>query len=250
MPAKKQGTIKVACPQCGHQQVEPATGYSTNCKACGQYFRVQEELRPARRKFERGPEQRSIVCLDCGTELTVPVSAQSTMCKRCSAYLDLRDYQIANAVSKNFKTVGKFVVEQKGYLFNTECLVGEAVIKGRFIGKLEVMGSLTIHSSANIKGMFTAGCLIIPTTEHFYWNDPIKIRSADISGELVAHLAADQNVTLRSTARMFGEIEAQTISIEEGAVVVGNIQVGIGRKSGRSGRSSSAGSARKKAAAN
>ena len=33
------------------------------------------------------------------------------MCKRCSTHIDLRDYQITNAVSKNFKTKGQFVIE-------------------------------------------------------------------------------------------------------------------------------------------
>lgn len=245
MPAKKQGTVKVACPHCGHRQAEPATGYSTNCKACGQYFRVQEELRPARRKTETGPEQRLIACLDCDTELNVPVSAQSTMCKRCSAYLDLRDYQITSAVSKNFRTVGRFVVEPKGYIFNTECLVGEAVIKGRFIGKLKVTGKLTIYSSAEIKGTFTAGCLVIPKTEHFRWNDGIQIQSADIAGELVARLNADAQVTLRSTARMFGEIAAPSLAIEDGAVIVGRVRIGNGGNLGRTAPPGSGGSAKK-----
>lgn len=233
MPAKKQGTVKVACPHCGHKQAEPTTGYSTNCKKCGQYFRVQDALKPAPRKAASGPEQRSITCLDCGTELKVPVSAQSTMCKRCSSYLDLRDYQITSAVSKNFKTVGRFVVEPKGYIFNTECLVGEAVIKGRFIGSLVVMGSLTIHSSADIKGKFTAGCLIIPPGDRFRWNEPIKIRSADISGEVAASLKADDTVTLRSPCRFFGEIQARDLVVEEGAVVVGPMHIGAPRKKRR-----------------
>ena len=59
------------------------------------------------------------------TELEVPVSAESTMCKRCSRYVDLKNYQINSAVSKNFKTKGAFVVEPKGYVFNTEAVVGK-----------------------------------------------------------------------------------------------------------------------------
>jgi len=230
MPAKKQGTVKVACPHCGHQQAEPESGYSTNCKKCGQYFRVQDALKPSRRKADQGPEQRPIVCLDCGTELKVPLSAQSTMCKRCSAYLDLRDYQISNAVSKNFKTVGTFVVEPKGYIFNTECVVGDAIIKGRFLGSLVVERSLTIHSTADIKGTFTAGCLVIPPGDHFRWKEPIKVRSAEISGELVADLQVEESVTLLATARLFGEIEARELIIQPGAVVVGQMRIGAKRK--------------------
>jgi len=234
MPAKKQGTVKVACPHCGHQQAEPATGYSTNCKQCGQYFRVQESLKPARRAAEKGPEQRRLNCLDCGAELQVPVSAQSSVCKHCSSYLDLRDYKITTAVSKNYKTAGAFVVEPKGYIFNTECVVGEAVIKGRFLGKLVVERTLTIHSGASIQGKFTAGCLVIPAENHFRWPEPIKVKSARIAGELVGDLRAGDTVTLQSTARMFGDIEARHLVVEEGAVLVGRLQIGVStRKKGR-----------------
>lgn len=230
MPAKKQGTVKVACPHCGHQQAEPATGYSTNCKQCGQYFRVQDALKPARHAAEKGPEQRRLNCLDCGAELQVPVSAQSSVCKHCSSYLDLRDYKITNAVSKNFKTAGVFVVEPKGYIFNTECVVGEAVIKGRFLGKLVVERTLTIHSTAEIKGSFTAGCLVIPAGEHFRWPEAIKVKSARIAGELVGDLRAEDTVTLQTTARMFGDVEARQIVVEEGAVLVGRLQIGVSAK--------------------
>jgi cytoskeletal protein CcmA (bactofilin family)/DNA-directed RNA polymerase subunit RPC12/RpoP len=231
MPAKKQGTVKVACPHCGHLQVEPASGYSSNCKQCGQYFRVQEALKPARRKAEEGPAQRVLACLDCGRPLQVPVSAQSSVCKHCGTYLDLRDYRITNAVSKNFKTAGSFVVEPKGYLFNTECLVGEAVIRGRFLGKLVVAGALTIHSGADIHGTFTAGCLMIPAADHFRWPEPINVRSADIAGELAANLKAEETVTLRSSSKFFGTIEARNLVVEENAVLVGGLQIGAKKES-------------------
>ncbi len=233
MPAKKQGTVKVACPHCGHQQAEPTTGYSTNCKQCGQYFRVQDALKPARHTAEKGPEQRRLNCLDCGGELLVPISAQSSVCKHCSSYLDLRDYKITTAVSKNFKTAGVFVVEPKGYIFNTECVVGEAVIKGRFLGKLVVERTLTIHSGASLQGTFTAGCLVIPAGEHFRWPEPIKVKSARIAGELVGELRAEDTVTLQSTARMFGDVEARQLVVEEGAVLVGRLQIGVSARKER-----------------
>src|SRR6267143_4617006 len=166
MPASKQDKVLVACPHCGHAQPEPRTAFSTVCKKCRKHFHVQEVLqevlKPARKTVARAPQRRRITCFDCGTELEVALSAESTMCKRCSSYVDLHDYRITNAVSKNFKTKGTFVVEAKGYVFNTEAVVGDAVIKGRFWGKLVADRSLTIYSTADIKGSFKAGRLIIP----------------------------------------------------------------------------------------
>jgi hypothetical protein len=54
----------------------------------------------------------------------VSVAAASTMCKRCGSYLDLADYRITQTVSKNFRTHGRLVIEEKGYVLNSEAQVG------------------------------------------------------------------------------------------------------------------------------
>ncbi|TAK98468.1 MAG: polymer-forming cytoskeletal protein [Verrucomicrobia bacterium] len=226
MPASKQDKVLVACPHCGHQQAEPRTAISTICKKCRGHFHVQEVLHPARKTVAAAPEKRHVTCFDCGAELDVPVSAESTMCKRCSRYVDLKDYKITSAVSKNFKTKGAFVVEAKGYVFNTEAIVGEAVIKGRFLGKL-IADSLTIYSTAEIKGSFKTAKLIIPAGNHFRWHELLKLTSAEIAGELANNLTVENTLVLKSTARMFGDVEAQNLVVEEGAVVVGHLRVGL-----------------------
>src|SRR6185369_9837375 len=107
-----------------HQQAEPRSGISSVCKKCGQHLRVQEILNPPKKTAEAAPERRRITCFECSAELEVPLSAESTMCKKCSRYVDLKDYSITSTVSKNFKTKGAFVVEDKGYVLNTEAIVG------------------------------------------------------------------------------------------------------------------------------
>ena len=228
MPASKPDKVLVACPHCGHEQSEPRIAYSTVCKKCRKHFHVQEVLsvKPARKTVARAPARRQITCFDCGAELEVALSAESTMCKRCSRYVDLKDYHIANAVSKNFKTKGAFVLETKGYVFNTEAVVGEAVLKGRFLGKLVAERSLTVYSTAEIKGTFKTACLGIPAANQFRWNEPIKVGSAEIAGELAANLHAQGTIVLKSTARMFGDIVAKGLVVQEGAVVVGQCRIG------------------------
>jgi cytoskeletal protein CcmA (bactofilin family) len=226
MPVKKQDKVLLVCPHCGHQQPEPRTAFSTICKKCGQHLRVQEIIAPAKKAPARAAKQKLVACFECGTELTVPASAESTICKRCSAYVDLHDYRITSALAKNFKTKGAFVVEPKGYVFNTEAFVGAAVIRGKFHGKLAAERSLTIYSSADIKGSLTAGHLIIPAENHFRWGSQIKVGSAEIAGELVANLRAEDTIVLKSTARLFGNVDAQNLVVEDGAIVVGKMQIG------------------------
>jgi len=226
MPPSKPNRIPVTCPACGHSQLEPRIAYSTICKACRQHFRVQEALHPTAQTPEPQLAQRQVRCFQCGAELAVPVAATSTMCKRCSSHVDLADYRITQTVSKNFRTHGLLVIEEKGYVLNADALVGDAVIKGRFIGKLVAAGTLEIHSSANIKGSFSAARLVIPAGHRFRWPEPLRVEAADIGGELVATLQAVGTVRLRATARFFGAVQAPNLVVESGAVFVGTARIG------------------------
>ena len=226
MPPSKPDTVQVPCPRCGFRQAEPPTAYSTICRNCRQHYRVQEALRPTAKAARLVIEQRRVKCFQCGIEIDVPKAAASTMCKRCSGYIDLSDYRITQTVSKNFRTHGWFVVEEKGFVLNTEALVGEAVIKGRLIGKLESLNTLEIHSTANIKGTLSAARLVIPPGSSFHWKDALKVGAAEIDGTLVASLNATGTVLLRSTARLFGDIQAANLVVEDGAVLVGSCKIG------------------------
>lgn len=149
------------------------------------------------------------------------------MCKRCGRHIDVQDHVITNAVSKNFRTKGRFVVEIKGYVFNTETTAGDVLLKGRFHGKLTAEQSLTIFTGAEIKGSFKTPRLIIPVDNHFRWPERILTGSAEIAGELACNLQATGTVLLKSTARWFGDLMAGNLIIEEGAVVVGRLQIGV-----------------------
>ena len=226
MPAKKPAKVLLACPHCGNQQAEPPSAISSVCKKCGKHFHVQDVLHPTAKPVERATDKRHIVCFECKAELDIPISAESTMCKKCSRYIDLKDYAIASAVSKNFKTKGDFLLDTKGYVFNTDIVAGHAVLKGRLLGKLFAEQSLTIYSTAEIKGSFKTAKLIIPEGNAFRWAEPLSIEHAEIAGEFAGTLIAAGTVTLKATARMFGDITAKNCVIEAGAVVVGNLKIG------------------------
>jgi cytoskeletal protein CcmA (bactofilin family)/DNA-directed RNA polymerase subunit RPC12/RpoP len=226
LPPLKQETVSVTCPECGHQQPEPKSAYSTVCKKCRKHFRIQEASRPAAKPQKPDIELRKVKCFQCGTELEAPVAASSTMCKRCSSHVDLNDYHITATASKNFRTHGRLVVEEKGYVLNSEAVVGDAVIKGRFIGKLATERNLELHTTANIKGNITAANLVIPAGQVFRWSEALKVGGAEIAGELAANLKSEGTVRLKATARFFGDVEAGNLVVESGAVFVGAARVG------------------------
>ena len=222
----KPDKISVACPHCGHKQLEPRDGYSTFCKKCRQHFRLEEVLHPKVEHAEKHHATRRVTCFQCDTLLDVAVGAESTMCKRCSSHIDLRDYDINQAVSKNFRTHGTFVVGEKGYVFNTEAEVGDAVIRGRFLGKIHAHRTLTLHAPEQFKGSFKAGLLIVPEGSHLLWTKPLDVQSVEILGELVADVKISGAVVLRSTGRLFGDVEAANLIVEPGAVLVGRMKIG------------------------
>ena len=228
MPPLKLDRIAVTCPRCGHCQLEPRTAYSSICKQCHQHFRLEQVLRLPAQPAKPPLEPKQVRCFLCGTELAVPVAATSTICKRCRGHVDLANYRVTQTVSRKYRTHGRLVIEEKGFLFDSEVLVGEAVVKGRFTGKLVAEGTLEINSSANIKGSLTAGRLVIPAGHHFYWNEPLAVGAADISGELVAGLQASGTVRLRATARYFGAVQAHNFVVELGAIFVGTARIGNG----------------------
>jgi cytoskeletal protein CcmA (bactofilin family)/ribosomal protein S27E len=227
MPAKSQSKAQIVCPHCGHQQMEPRRAVSTNCQKCGQYLRVQELLNPAPKAEAKAVEQKRVSCFDCGTEQDVPAAAKSAMCKRCSSYIDLQDYTINSAVSKNFKTKGRFVVEGKGYVFNTDITAHDIVVKGRVIGKLTAEHSLTVYSAGEINGNFRTPLLVVPPENCFRWKEPLRVGSVEILGELVGDIFADVNVILRATGRLFGNVQARNLVVEEGAILVGKTSIGV-----------------------
>src|ERR1043166_9048881 len=205
MPSGKQDRVPVACPKCGHSQLEPRSAYSTICKKCHEHFRIEEAHPPPPQPPKPVIAQKQVRCFQCGTELEVPVAAASTMCKRCSSYVDLADYHITQTTSKNFRTYGRLVVEEKGYLLNTDSRVADAAIKGSLSG---------------------AGRLVVPAGNHFRWQEALRIGGAEIAGELVATLHSAGTVLLKSSARLFGALRAATLVIESGAIFVGAVRVG------------------------
>lgn len=227
MPAKPKDKAKalVVCPRCGHQQPEPRAAISSKCGQCGEYLRVQELLKPVAKPEARAPEQRRVACFDCATEQDVPAAAKSAMCKRCSSYIDLQDYTFNSAVSKNFRTKGRFVVEAKGYVFNTTIVAREIVIKGQVIGKIAAEQSLTIYSTAEIKGTFQTPLLVIPKDNAFHCREPLRVGAVEIRGELVGDAQAETTVHVLGTGRLFGDVQARNLVIEEGAIVVGRMRI-------------------------
>lgn len=226
MPLLQPDRIWIACPRCGHPQLESRTSSITICNYCHLHFRLEAAWPKAAERAAPQVERKKVRCFKCGAELAVSVTAASSLCKECRSHVDLANYRITKTVSKKFRTHGRLVIEENGHMLDSDALVGEAVVKGTFTGKLVAEGALEIHSSAIIMGSFTAGRLVIPLGHHFRWPEPLPVEGADISGELAATLQASGTVRLRATARFYGAVQARNLVVEPGAVCVGTGRIG------------------------
>jgi cytoskeletal protein CcmA (bactofilin family) len=148
------------------------------------------------------------------------------MCKRCSAHVDLRDYDFTATVSKNFKTRGNCVLHEGACLLNTDSTFGHAVIKGKIIGRIAAE-ELELHKTFEIKGSFKAGKLILPAGVVLRWPETVVVNTADIAGEFIGNFRSTGTITVRSTGRLFGNVEGGGLAVESGAIVVGMMKIGI-----------------------
>jgi cytoskeletal protein CcmA (bactofilin family) len=101
----------------------------------------------------------------------------------------------ATLIAKGVKLEGEFKSQ------------GDVQIEGDVQGKVEAAGTLTIGPEASITADVTAG-------------------EAVISGILNGNLTVAKQVVLHSNARVKGDIVAERMSVESGAVIDGRVQVG------------------------
>ena len=173
------------CPHCGHSQAEPRTGFSTICKKCGRNFRVQEALNPrAQSRRSRAREKtHHLLRVRRGTggagqravhhvQAVQPLHGPERLPHRQRRLQEFQDEGFVHASNRRVTSSTR-----RPWWATPSSRAG-------FSGKLVAEGSLTIHTTAEIKGSFTAGRLIIPAANQFRWREPIKVGSAEIAGEL------------------------------------------------------------------
>ena len=96
-----------------------------------------------------------------------------------------------------------------GTLRFTDDLLVDGIVEGEIVSD----GELTVGSKAKISG-----------TDK---NQPaIRTKSAIIHGKVIGNVVVSDSIKLASTAELQGDVTANSISIQEGAQIVGHVQVG------------------------
>ncbi len=85
--------------------------------------------------------------------------------------------------------------------------VGDVVIKGELVGSIETQSDVYLMEGGVIEAN-------------------IKSRNAIVAGRVKGNLKVEEKIELNSTAKLSGDINCQSLSIEEGAVLHGKCNVG------------------------
>src|SRR5262245_20400241 len=60
----------------------------------------------------------------------------------------------------------------------------------------------------------------------------VRVRSLVVKGEVKGPIRAREDVTIHKTGKVYGNVAAQALTVEEGAILVGRVEVGPGRPTG------------------
>lgn len=104
-------------------------------------------------------------------------------------------------------------------------IVGEgAVLEGSF----QVAEGIRVDGT--LKGKLTSSGTLVVGVSGVVIADPIRVKNAIVAGRIEGTLEASRLVKLESSSHMIGDITAQMLIIEEGAVLRGICDAGSDRE--------------------
>ena len=88
-----------------------------------------------------------------------------------------------------------------------------------FEGNLKFKDTIKLDGSFNGK-ISSTGTLIVGTTANI--NAEISVSSIIVSGTVHGTIKADKEIDIRTPGKVYGDIEAPTVTIQAGAILEGN----------------------------
>ncbi len=83
----------------------------------------------------------------------------------------------------------------------------------------------TLHIKGNVEGNVKGGAAVV-VGENALIRGSVRAEEAVVSGRVEGNLTISARLTLRASGSVEGDIDAQAITIEKGAVINGTIEMG------------------------
>jgi cytoskeletal protein CcmA (bactofilin family) len=97
-------------------------------------------------------------------------------------------------------------IDEGSEIEGTYTFSGSVMLNGKFKGNIQSTGTLIIGEKGVVNATISAGTVLI-------------------SGEVVGNVLATERVELRGSARVFGEVEAPVVVVEEGVLFEGHCRM-------------------------
>lgn len=204
--------IEVACPECGHVQLEPALVISTQCRSCRTHFQVENgkgvaRVRPVTRlakpRKDTDPEPAPPPVAKAAPP--VPRRSPTESPKRSLLMRILRPSKpprevICFTCGNNFKTIAEAQSSQcpkcGGYVSLLDYDINEPWNR-----RIQTRGNVVIQKTGSVSGV------------------TLRCHHLTVLGELAGSVECSGDLIIRSHGRITGTVRCRNLRIEKGARV-------------------------------
>ena len=203
---KKPNLQEVTCPHCRATQSEPLGAISTNCRACGKYFKLGGK---SEARTTRAPKaNREVFCVKCGAPNLVASAALSTQCIRCSHYLELGDKVVKGVQTAKLYAYDDVLFEEGCFFKGMEATGRRIEVRGKVFSKLRATEEIIATAGSNISGELHA---LVVRIER---GATVKVQELACARLLVS-----------GSVEITGVLTASEIILSDGAVFLGRLHI-------------------------
>jgi cytoskeletal protein CcmA (bactofilin family) len=203
---KKPTLQEVTCPHCQATQSEPLGAISTNCRACGKYFKLGGK---SEARASRAPkDNREVFCVKCGAPNLVASAALSTQCIRCSHYLELGDKVVKGVQTGKLYAYDDVLFEEGCFFKGMEATGRRMEVRGKVFSKLRATEEIIATAGSNISGELHA---LVVRIER---GAAVKVQELSCARLLVS-----------GSVEITGVLTASEITLSDGAVFLGRLNI-------------------------
>jgi cytoskeletal protein CcmA (bactofilin family) len=203
---KKPNLQEVTCPHCHATQSEALGAISTNCRACGKYFKLGGK---SEARATRAPKaNREVFCVKCGAPNLVASAALSTQCIRCSHYLELGDKVVKGVQTGKLYAYDDVLFAEGCFFKGMEATGRRMEVRGKIFSKLRATEEIIAMEGSNISGELHA---LVVRIER---GAVVKVQELSCARLLVS-----------GAVEVTGVLTASEIILSDGAVFSGRLHI-------------------------
>ena len=204
---KKPTLQEVTCPHCHATQSEPEGMISTNCRACGRYFKLGA-ARGESRAARAPKDNREVFCVKCNAPNLVASAALSTQCIKCSHYLELGDKVVRGNHTGKLYAYDDVLFAEGCFFKGLEATGRRMEVRGKVFSKLRATEEIVAISGAQISGELHA---LVVRIER---GATVKVQALECARLLVS-----------GEVEISGTLTASEIVLSDGATFSGQLDI-------------------------